>query len=55
MKLEIGNFHVKEIRFGERTYFENGCLTVCREEALAFIKKDPHITEAELEIVNPGE
>nr|HPJ25954.1 glycine/sarcosine/betaine reductase component B subunit [Synergistaceae bacterium] len=28
MRLEIGNFHVKEIRFGEKTAFSGGVLTV---------------------------
>ena len=55
MKLEIGNFYVKDIVFGTNTQFENGILTVNKEEALSLIKEDKHITEADLHIVKPGE
>jgi len=55
MELKIGNFHVKDIVFGEKTSYENGILTVNKQEALSFIKEDEHITEAELHIVKPGD
>lgn len=55
MELKIGNFHVKDIVFGERTYYQNGILTVNKQEALSFIKEDEHITEADLHIVKPGD
>ena len=55
MKLNLANFHVKEIRFGDKTQFAGGVLTVNREEALAVVREDEHITEAELHIVNPGD
>ena len=32
-KLEIGNFLVRDIVFGEKTAYEGGILTVNREEA----------------------
>ena len=37
MRLEIGNFYVKDIVFGEQLSFEDGVLTINKEEALAFI------------------
>lgn len=55
MKLEIGNFYVKDIVFGECLSFNNGVLTVNRQEALNYIKKDERITDAELYIAKPGD
>lgn len=55
MKLEIGQFFVKELIFGPKTAFNNGVLSINREEALAVVHEDSHITEAELHIVRPGE
>jgi len=55
MKLELGNFHVKDIVFGDKLSYSNGVLTVNKEEALNFVKEDEHITEAELHIVKPGD
>lgn len=55
MKLEIGNFYVKQILFGELDSYKDGVLTVDKGAALTFIKQDEHITEARLEIVKPGD
>ena len=55
MKLEIGNFFIKDVVFGAKTQFENGVLTINKEEALAFIKEDKHITEVDIKIAKPGE
>lgn len=55
MKLEIGNFFIKDVVFGEKTEFKNGVLFIDKEEALAFIKEDKHITEVDIEIAKPGE
>lgn len=55
MKLELGNFKVKEIEFGTETTFKNGVLTINKEEALEVVFKDKHITEADLKIVKPGD
>ncbi len=55
MKLEIGNFSVKDVVFGETTEFKNGVLTINKEEAIAFIKEDSHITSVEIEIAKPGD
>ena len=55
MKLELGNFYVKDICFGDETSLKDGLLTVNKEEALAVVKEDEHITEAELYIVSPGD
>ena len=55
MKLEIGNFHVKDIVFGNETAFKDGILSINKEEALAFIRTDKHITSADIKIAKPGE
>lgn len=55
MKLEIGNFQVEDAVFGEKTMFQDGILTINKEEALAFIKEDEHITEVDLVIAKPGD
>ncbi len=55
MKLTLGNFEVNTIQFGDKTAYNAGVLTVNREEALAFVKEDEHITEVELYIANPGD
>lgn len=55
MRLELGNFHVKDIAFGEKLEFKNGILTINKEEALAFICEDDRITEADLYIAKPGD
>jgi glycine reductase len=55
MKLEIGNFYVKDIVFGENNSFENGILTINKQQALDFVMEDEHITGADLVIVKPGD
>jgi glycine reductase len=55
MKLEIGNFHVKDIVFGDSTSYKQGVLTINKKEALDFVLEDEHITEADLLIVKPGD
>ena len=55
MKLEIGNFQVKDVVFGEKTMFNNGVLTINKEEAMDFIREDEHITKLDLVIAKPGE
>lgn len=55
MKLEIGNFPVKEITFGPKTSYAGGLLTINKDEAIAKVKEDEHITDADLHIVNPGD
>ena len=55
MKLELGNFYVKDILFGQKTAYEDGVLTINKQEALDVVKEDEHITEADLVIVKPGD
>ncbi len=55
MKLEIGNFQVKDVVFGEKTMYEKGILHINKEEALKFIRQDEHITDTDIVIAKPGE
>ena len=55
MKLEIGHFSVKDVRFGEKTAFTDGILTVNREEAIAALNKDGKLKNVSLHIARPGD
>lgn len=55
MRLEIGNFHVKDVVFGSETKYEKGILSINKEEAIAFVKEDEHITDCDIMIAKPGE
>ncbi len=55
MKLEIGNFYIKDVVFGTKTAYEKGVLTISKEEALAFVCEDEHITDADIMIAKPGD
>jgi len=54
-KLRIGNFHVKDIVFGEKTSFKNGVLTVNKEEAIACLDPDNELKNIQIHIVRPGD
>ncbi|WP_223596436.1 glycine/sarcosine/betaine reductase component B subunit [Neobacillus bataviensis] len=55
MKLEMGYFHVEDIVFGEKTFFENGLLTINKKEALDIVFEDDNITTADLIIAKKGD
>ena len=55
MNLKIGNFHVKDVKFGDKTTFSDGTLTINKEEALKFITEDVRIIDCDLVIAKPGE
>ena len=40
MRLEIGNFYVKDIVFGNELSYEDGILTIEKEAALNYIRQD---------------
>ena len=40
MRLEIGNFYVKDIVFGKELSYKDGLLTIQKDEALKFIMED---------------
>lgn len=55
MKLQIGNFPVQSVVFGNITSYKDGALTINKDEAIKLIKEDDHITEVDLHIVKPGD
>ncbi|WP_303321999.1 glycine/sarcosine/betaine reductase component B subunit [Cloacibacillus evryensis] len=54
-KLEIGDFYVKDIVFGEETKFENGILTVNKAGAVKALNPDGKLKNVDLRIARPGE
>lgn len=55
MRLEIGNFYVKDVIFGDSTKFSGGILTINKKEAIDFVRADEHITDMDIDIAHPGE
>lgn len=55
MRLEIGNFHVKDVVFGDATQYQNGVLTIDKAEAIAYLREDEHFTDLDLVIAKPGD
>lgn len=55
MKLDLANFPVREIRFGNSHRYENGKLTVDREDLVRLVSADERIAQARFEAVEPGE
>lgn len=55
VRLEIANFNVEDITFGDETSYQDGTLIINKEEALKVVKEDEHITEADIKIARPGE
>lgn len=54
-KLDIGNFYVKDIKFGDKTFFQDGILTINREEAITYLNPEKKLTNIELYVVHPGD
>ena len=55
MKLQLANYMVKDVVFGDRTFFHDGILTINKEEAIKYVREDEHITDCNIEIAKPGE
>ena len=55
MKLEIGNFFVREIAFGSETTFKDGVLTINEEEAISALNPDGDLKNVKLDVAYPGE
>lgn len=55
MKLEIGNFHVKDVVFGDETTFQNGILTIHEAEAIAALNPEGDLKNVKLHVAHPGE
>ena len=55
MKLEVGTFPVRDIVFGAQTRWQDGVLSINRDELLALILEDPYIGWAEIDVARPGD
>lgn len=55
MRLTIGKFFVKDIVFGEKTRFQDGLLTINKEEAIAALNPEGKLKNVELYIAHPGD
>ena len=55
MKLEVGEFPVKQIRLGHRFRYDNEVLEVDEAALLALISQDARISDATLAVASPGE
>lgn len=55
MKLEIGNFNLKDVTFGDVTSYKDGILTINKEEAIAALDPNHQLQNIELHIVHPGD
>ena len=55
MKLEVGTFPVHDIVFGTQTRWQDGALSVNKDELLALIMEDPYIAWADIGVTRPGD
>lgn len=54
-ELKIGNFYAEDIKFGNETAFEDGILTINKEEAAQVINPEGKLKNIELHVVHPGD
>ncbi len=55
MKLEIQNFEVRDVQFGDKTEYSKGVLSIHKEELLNLISKDKRIKVLDIQVAHPGE
>ena len=55
MKLEVGRFPVRDIVFGTQTCWQDGVLSVDKDELLALVMEDPYIAWADIDVARPGD
>ena len=55
MRLELGSFQVRDVRFGSTTALGDGLLTLDRDALLAPVMEESDIESASLDIARPGE
>jgi len=55
VRLEIGNFYVEHVKFEEITKLEDKVLSVNKEEILALIRQEEHLSNVDVNLVYPGE
>lgn len=55
MKLQLSKFHVKDIQFADKSYFENGVLYIDKKELADYLLEDSNIASVDFDIAKPGE
>lgn len=55
MQLELGNIFIKDVQFASTTHVKDGVLYVNKEELVALIRGDEHITDVQIDLARPGE
>ncbi len=55
MKLEMQEYEVKDVRFGKKTAYAKGVLTINRDELVHHISDDARLQDVEVGIARPGE
>jgi glycine reductase len=55
MRLELGNFPVKDVVFGSETAWKGGVLELDHDRLLAPVLAEPNVREAKLEVTRPGD
>lgn len=55
MKLELGTFPVKDVRFGKKTGYTKGTLEVEKAALVALLRQDRRVASADVEVAFPGE
>jgi glycine reductase len=55
MKLDLQNFIVRDIQFGDKTEYLKGVLFINRKELIALISEDKRLGEIDIQVAHPGE
>jgi len=55
MRLELAQYHIHDVCFGNQTITKDGVLTICKEELLGLLEEDPRLGKVNIELVHPGE
>ncbi len=52
MRLELGCFHIKDIRFGGTTSIASGVLTIDRTELVSQLEQEPLFDRVDIELAH---
>ena len=55
MKLTLNKFHVKDIRFADKSGYDNGVVSICKADLEAYLKEDENIVSVDFDVARPGE
>ena len=55
MRLEIQDYLVSDVRFGKKTCYSNGVLTIEKQALIDMISDDPTLQEVDIQVAKPGE